>query len=66
MSLKQFHLIFIIFSILICLLYGLWALNYPNVNGEAFYTVSAFVSFACSIALGVYAGTFVKNLLSLK
>jgi hypothetical protein len=62
MSLKGFHLIFIIFSILLTLGFGIWAIyNYGNPPTSGLRATAA-ISFLLTLALSAYCVYFVRKL----
>ena len=60
MSLRVFHIIFIVISTLTTLGFGIWGLQQQSVN--ALYGVWGVISLAISLGLIVYGFTFFKKL----
>ena len=54
MSLKGFHIVFIIFSTLLALGIGAWCIWVNLVEGEPVYLAGAIFSFVAAVALIVY------------
>ena len=54
MSLKGFHIVFIIFSTLLALGIGAWCIWVNLVEGEPVYLAGAIFSFVTAVALIVY------------
>lgn len=65
MSLKTFHIIFIILSILLSIGYGVWSLFFCFGEGEGIYCVMGFLSFVVTAALIIYGITFLRKVLIL-
>ncbi len=64
MSLKAFHIVFIVLSVSLSCWFGWWATG----SGEASAVVRTlgFVSYACAVGLLVYGVAFFKKLTQLK
>ena len=58
MSLKSFHLLFIGLSIALSVFFSAWAAGQYRVEHGAGYLVTAAMSMAASVALGVYGAAF--------
>lgn len=58
MSLKAFHLIFIVAAILLCVVFGAWAWG----QASGLYRVVAAAAFAAAAGLVVYGAWFVRKL----
>src|SRR5262249_60801178 len=58
MSLKGFHIVFIIFSTLLALGVGLWCVWVNLVEGAPVYLVGAIASFVAAVALVIFWGWF--------
>jgi hypothetical protein len=54
MSLKGFHIVFIVFSTLLALGVGLWCVWVDLVEGAPVYLAGAIASFVTAVALIVY------------
>ena len=62
MSLKDFHLIFIIFSIVLTFGFGIWAIhNYGNPPTSGLRAAAA-ISFLLTLSLSVYCVYFIRKL----
>ncbi|MFP8879337.1 MAG: hypothetical protein AAEJ52_20675 [Myxococcota bacterium] len=62
MSLKAFHIFFIVVSIAVCLGFGVWATQDFARSGSSMYLVLGVGSFIGSIALGCYGVWFLRKL----
>ncbi|MEO8167918.1 MAG: hypothetical protein ABI623_06705 [bacterium] len=62
MSLKAFHIVFIVVSILLALGCGLFELNNYTVSGEIVHLLLATASFLAAAGLVVYAVRFMRKL----
>ena len=60
MSLKGFHIVFIIFSTLLALGVGLWCVWVDLVEGAPIYLAGAIASFVAAVALMVYGVWFYR------
>jgi hypothetical protein len=66
MSLKGFHIVFIVFSTLLALGVGLWCVWVDLVEGAPVYLAGAIASFACAVALIVYGVWFYRKMKRLR
>jgi hypothetical protein len=66
MSLKGFHIVFIIFSTLLALGIGAWCIWVNLVEGEPVYLAGAFFSFVTAVALIVYGVWFYRKMKRLR
>ena len=66
MSLKAFHIIFIIFSTLLALGVGVWCLWVDLVEGAPVYLAGAIASFACALGLIIYGIWFYRKMKRLR
>lgn len=66
MSLKAFHIIFIIFSTLLALGVGMWCLWVDLVEGAPVYLAGAIASFACALGLIIYGIWFYRKMKRLR
>jgi hypothetical protein len=66
MSLKAFHLVFVVFSTLLALGVGLWCLWIDLVEGAPVYLAGAVASFTCAIALIIYGVWFYRKMKRLR
>jgi hypothetical protein len=66
MSLKGFHIIFIIFSTLLALGIGAWCIWVNLVEGEPVYLAGAIFSFVAAVALMVYGVWFYRKMKRLR
>ena len=62
MSLKGFHIVFIIFSTLLALGIGAWCIWVNLVEGEPVYLAGAIFSFVAAVALIVYGVWFYRKM----
>ena len=62
MSLKAFHIVFIIFSTLLALRTGVWCLWVNLIAGAPIYGVGAIASFVVAIVLMVYGVWFYRKM----
>jgi cytochrome bd-type quinol oxidase subunit 1 len=66
MSLKGFHIVFIIFSTLLALAVGAWCIWVNLVEGAPVFLAGAIASFLCAIALVVYGVWFYRKMKRLR
>jgi hypothetical protein len=66
MSLKGFHIVFIIFSTLLALGVGAWCIWVDLVEGAPIYLAGAIASFMCAIALVAYGVWFYRKMKRLR
>lgn len=66
MSLKAFHILFIVLSVTLTVWFGRWATS-PDLSGANVSVIRAFGvgSYACAVALLIYGVTFFKKLTTL-
>jgi len=62
MSLKAFHLVFIILSILFTLMFGVWGVVNHDSSGKTAELVMGIISLAGAIGLSLYLRYFLKKL----
>lgn len=62
MSLKAFHIVFVIVSILLMVGMGIWAVGIYNKQGEGAYLALGVVGFVCALAMTGYGRWFLKKL----
>ena len=62
MSLKAFHIVFILFSTLLALGTGVWCVWVNLVEGVPIYLAGAIASFAAAIALIIYGVWFYRKM----
>jgi hypothetical protein len=62
MSLKGFHIVFIVFSTLLALGVGAWCIWVDLVEGAPIYIAGAIASFACAVALIIYGIWFYRKM----
>ena len=62
MSLKAFHIVFIIFSTLLALGVGAWCIWVDLVEGTPIYLAGAIASFVAAVALIVYGVWFYRKM----
>jgi hypothetical protein len=66
MSLKGFHIVFIVFSTLLALGCGVWCIWIDLVEGEPVYLKGAIASFVVAVALVVYGVWFYRKMKRLR
>jgi hypothetical protein len=66
MSLKGFHIVFIIFSTLLALGTGVWCVWVDLTVGEPVYRTGAIVSFVVAVAFVVYGVWFYRKMKQLR
>jgi hypothetical protein len=66
MSLKGFHIVFIIFSTLLALGIGAWCIWVNLVEGEPVYLAGAIFSFVAAVGLMVYGVWFYRKMKRLR
>jgi membrane protein YdbS with pleckstrin-like domain len=66
MSLKGFHIVFIIFSTLLALGIGAWCVWVDLVEGAPIYVAGAICSFVVAVALVVYGVWFYRKMKRLR
>jgi hypothetical protein len=66
MSLKGFHIVFIIFSTLLALGVGAWCIWVNLVEGEPVYLAGAIFSFVAAVGLIVYGVWFYRKMKRLR
>ena len=66
MSLKGFHIVFIIFSTLLALGIGAWCIWVNLVEGEPVYLAGAIFSFVTAVTLIVYGVWFYRKMKRLR
>jgi len=62
MSLKGFHIVFIVFSTLLAVGLGLWCIWVNLVEGAPVYLAGAIASFVTAVALIVYGVWFYRKM----
>ena len=66
MSLKGFHIVFIVFSTLLALSIGIWCVWVNLVEGAPVFVAGAVASFVCAIALIIYGIWFYRKMKRLR
>jgi hypothetical protein len=66
MSLKGFHIVFIVFSTLLALGVGGWCIWVDLVEGAPIYLAGAICSFATAVALVIYGVWFYRKMKRLR
>jgi hypothetical protein len=61
MSLKAFHVFFIVIAVLLCLGFGAWCLDSDYARGRTAYTVVGYVSFVLGVLLVVFEIRFLRK-----
>ncbi len=62
MSLKAFHIVFVIISTLLCVAFGFWAFDARSAGDDTSLLIAGSASLACSVALVVYGVWFLRKL----
>jgi hypothetical protein len=62
MSLKAFHIVFVVFSTLLALALGVWCIWVDLVEGAPVYLAGAIASFATAVALIIYGIWFYRKM----
>ena len=62
MSLKGFHIVFIVFSTLLALGCGAWCIWVDLVEDAPIYLAGAIASFVCAVALIIYGVWFYRKM----
>jgi hypothetical protein len=62
MSLKGFHIVFIVFSTLLALSIGVWCIWVNLVEGAPVFAAGAVASFVCALALIIYGVWFYRKM----
>ena len=62
MSLKAFHIVFIIFSTLLAFAVGVWCIWVNLVEGAPVYLTGAIASFVVAVALIIYGVWFYRKM----
>ena len=62
MSIKGFHIVFIVFSTLLAVGIGCWCIWLNLVIGEPLYLGGAIASFLCALALIIYGVLFYRKM----
>jgi len=62
MSLKAFHIVFIVFSTLLAIGVGSWCVWVNLVEGVQIYLDGAIASFACAVGLVIYGFWFYRKM----
>jgi hypothetical protein len=66
MSLKAFHIVFVVFSTLLAVGVGLWCVWVDLVEGAPVYLAGAVASFICAIVLVIYGVWFYRKMKRLR
>lgn len=66
MSLKGFHIVFIVFSTLLALGCGAWCVWVDLVEGAPIYLAGAVASFICAVLLVIYGVWFYRKMKRLR
>ena len=62
MSLKGFHIVFVVFSTLLALGVGVWCVWLNLVEGTSAYMAGAISSFVCAVFLVIYGVWFYRKM----
>jgi hypothetical protein len=62
MSLKAFHIVFIVFSTLLAMALGVWCIWIDLIEGAPIFIAGAIASFTAAIALIVYGVWFYRKM----
>ena len=66
MSLKAFHIVFVIFSTLLAVGVGAWCVWVNLDEGAPIYLAGAIASFACAVGLTIYGIWFYRKMKRLR
>ena len=66
MSLRGFHIVFIVFSTLLAVGCGAWCVWVDLVEGAPVYIAGAIASFACAVGLIIYGIWFYRKMKRLR
>jgi hypothetical protein len=66
MSLKAFHIVFVVFSTLLALGVGAWCIWVDLVEGAPVYLAGAIASFVCALVLIAYGVWFYRKMKRLR
>ena len=66
MSLKAFHIVFIVFSTLLAFGIGAWCVLIDSMEAKGAYTLGAIFSFAAALALIIYGCWFWRKMKRLR
>ena len=66
MSLKAFHIVFIVFSTLLAVALGAWCIWVNLVEGQPVFIAGAIASFACAVGLVIYGIWFYRKMKRLR
>ncbi len=66
MSLKGFHIVFVVFSTLLALAVGAWCVRVNQVAGTPVFLMGAIISFAAALGLVFYGVWFFKKMKRLR
>jgi hypothetical protein len=66
MSLKGFHIVFIVFSTLLAIGCGAWCIWVDLVEDAPVYLAGAIASFVCAVALVIYGVWFYRKMKHLR
>ena len=61
MSLKAFHLLFISVSIVLSIVFGMWAVSAYRTDGAMISLWAAVLGFTGAVGLGLYEAAFVRK-----
>jgi len=62
MSLKAFHIFFMVVAVLLCGVFGVWCISSDYTHGRIGYTIAGYASFGVGILLVVFEILFLKKL----
>jgi hypothetical protein len=66
MSLKAFHVVFVVIAALLCLGFGVWCLTSDDARGQTGYLWAGILSFATVVALAVFEVNFLRRMRGVK
>lgn len=66
MSLKGFHIVFVVFSTLLALALGGWCIWINLVEGAPIFLAGAVASFVCAVVLVIYGVWFYRKMKRLR
>ena len=66
MSLKAFHLFFVVIAALLCIGFGVWCFSSDEVRGQSGFALAGILSFAAVAALAIFEVNFLRRMRGVK